>query len=222
MQKDGRNLKEASDELKINYSTAKTIVQTFRRERRIAKKSKKAFITKRGLRRERRLVRKVTKATVPRMLAKIISTATSLPENFQKPSLKTNEQSTAAIKENNGSEKAFSRVVSVSQIVFFPSQESGPKVGQVSRGVLVELQDLPKKNIFLVFHSKVEEGFKEVVDYNDLVPSKIKATGESIQLTKLPPLQLSPTHPLVEDVRVSFEFGEYKRRIEDSNEKRYV
>jgi len=208
--------------LKINYSTAKTIVQTFRREKRIAKKPKKAFITKRGLKRERRLARKVTKITVPQMLTKIILAATFNPKVFQKPSLKVSEQSTAAVKENNESEKVFPRAVSVSQMVYFPPQENGPKTNQVSKGVLVEAQDFPKKNIFLVFHNKVEEEFKERVDYDDLIRTKSKLTEEIIQFTKLPALQLSPTRPLVKNVRASFEFGEYKRWIEDSYKRRYI
>ena len=42
-------LKQAADKLGINYSTAKTIVQTFRKEKRVAKMPKRSMETKKGL-----------------------------------------------------------------------------------------------------------------------------------------------------------------------------
>jgi len=53
--------KEAAEELKINYSTAKTIVQTFRREKRVAKKPKHCTETKKAIKHER-LLRKLLKS----------------------------------------------------------------------------------------------------------------------------------------------------------------
>lgn len=48
-------------------------------------------------------------------------------------------------------------MISASQIVLCAAQENGPEPNQVSRGVLVEAQELPKKAIFLVFDSGIEE-----------------------------------------------------------------
>ncbi len=65
-------LKVAADELGIIYSTAKTIWQTFKKERRIAKRPKRSIGTKKSAKHEEHLYSVLDKSRVPALLEKVL------------------------------------------------------------------------------------------------------------------------------------------------------
>lgn len=161
-------------------------------------------------------MRKLNKSRIPLLLARILSSVSPNPPFLPKPSLKgASEQSTAGVGQED-SKRPLPRVVSASQIVLAPPLEKGPRPHQVSRGVVVESLRLPKKAVFEVLDRGREEEFKEVVDYGDLLPTRMKLVEEDSQLCKLPPLAGPRKDTLVEKGGVNFEFAEYRDRIESS------
>eukprot|EP00826_Nyctotherus_ovalis_P045088 TRINITY_DN493_c0_g2_i3.p1 TRINITY_DN493_c0_g2~~TRINITY_DN493_c0_g2_i3.p1 ORF type:complete len:160 (-),score=15.80 TRINITY_DN493_c0_g2_i3:181-660(-) len=76
----------------------------------------------------------------------------------------------------NARVRGFPRVESAGQIVLFPNRAPGPKAGQVTCGVSVNVKrKLPKRKLFYVNSSlAIEERYKEKIDYNNLVSLKQK------------------------------------------------
>ena len=65
-------LKEAADRLDINYSTAKTIIQTFRKEGRLAKKEKKKMWSRKATRKQKVLQKYLKRADIDKILGNIV------------------------------------------------------------------------------------------------------------------------------------------------------
>eukprot|EP00826_Nyctotherus_ovalis_P033829 TRINITY_DN2758_c0_g6_i2.p1 TRINITY_DN2758_c0_g6~~TRINITY_DN2758_c0_g6_i2.p1 ORF type:complete len:180 (-),score=39.02 TRINITY_DN2758_c0_g6_i2:20-559(-) len=155
-------------------------------------------------------MRKLNKSRIPLMLARILSSISPNLTPLPKPSLnRVSEQSTVgAVQED--SRKLLPRVVSASQIALFPALEKGPKPHQVTRGVVVEPLYFPKKAVFEVVDRGREEGFREVVNYGDSLPTRIRLVEENSQLCKLPPLTTLRKDTLMEKGGVNFEFAGYR------------
>lgn len=159
-------LKEAAEKLNINYSTAKTIVQTYRKENRISKKPKHTIITKKSIKREQFLSRVLTPTKLAKTISKIISTECG--SNKKRKSLKVTPISEArtlaatAQANENPIAKGFHRIESAGQMQLLEAEE-GPKPGQVTRAVVVDIPQSLKKDIFHV-HSedKSEEKLKKI------------------------------------------------------------
>jgi len=176
-------LKKAASELNINYSTAKTIVQTYRRENRITKRPKYMAETKKTLRRERLLAKMLVQKRVRKLTTLILKTALNQSKKKKKNKERTGISEvrtlpvTAQTNENPIS-KGFPRVESAGQIVFFESETLGPKCGQMSRGVMVNREaGITKKKIFYVhYKNNSEEEFKESI--NDPILQKHEPEGK--------------------------------------------
>ncbi len=228
MQQEKKSLKQAADELDINYSTAKTIVQTFRREKRVAKKPKRGLQTKKAIKRERFMARVLTRYKVGKILAKIMESETR--GEAKKPSKEKSrahpEASTAVATQQptelpSGMHKVFPRVTSALQMVLMPLEEEGPKEGQVSRGILTDSFELPptKRDIFFVrSETNPEELYRDKVDYSNLVAFRAKVRpGAESKLPGLQPIaggvgeQRHLLHPREE--HPVFEFATYGPRI---------
>jgi hypothetical protein len=154
-------LKEAAEILDVNYSTAKTIVQTYRKENRISKKPKHAVRTKKSLKRELFIARVLTQKNLTRLMTRIIAAESKVSKTRKsiKGSLQGNSeaQTLAATGQTmeNIAFKSFPRVESAGQIQLFELEKEGPKPGQVSRAISADIQQHIKKNIFHV-HSDVQ------------------------------------------------------------------
>lgn len=185
MQEGQLSLKEAARKLSINYSTAKTIVQIFRKERRISKKPKHMCVTKKSLRREEFLERALSKRRVQRAIAKILrselkrfkrrKTRKKLPKDIAPISERRTLAATGQMMED-GRTRGFPRVESAGQMEVFPDRVAGPGAGQTTCGVSANVgQRLPKRRVFYVNSAlAIEERYKEKIDYNNLVLLKHK------------------------------------------------
>lgn len=217
------NLKQAAGELGINYSTAKTIVQTFRQEHRIMKKPKRAIVTKRGLKRERRLIRALTKSKITKLINLIVTSELTPCENSEKlKSIKSvREQTTeSGLIDNHLPAKHLTRVMSACQMVIFPSEEKGPKKSQITRAVSANDDEfITKKDIFQI-RENFEEEFKAIVNYENLIMtrSKPKEDPPNPENEKLPSLNYTEqcTVPLVKERNRTFSFNEYESKILNS------
>jgi len=196
-------LKQVADELAINYSTAKTIVQTFRKERRITKKPKRSLETKKAIKRERYLSKCLTQSKVARIISRIMEDELIAIANDVKctkqsePQSPIAEVSTAiATSPPSGAEspptKTFPRITSANQMVLFPNEEEGPRPGQVTRAVATEYSYFPvsKKDIFYVYSEiNPEEEYRDRVDYANPVVLRAKTSireTEGAPIAKLP------------------------------------
>lgn len=185
-------MKQAADALGINYSTAKTIVQTFRREHRIAKKPKRSLETKRAMRRERHLLKALAKSRIAKILSQIISSETSCPDTCLKardqphppPCEVSMSVSTAAVlppSATSASITNFHRDTSAAQLMLLLNPEKAVPKEMVSIGTNV---DTGKKDIFYVFtEDNPEEEYKRKVDYKDPVTLRVKPREEELCTT---------------------------------------
>ena len=231
-------MKEAADLLEINYSTAKTIVQTFRREKRIAKKPKRFLETRKSIQKERYLHKILSKNRVVDMVGKILENelvmekAAEKKEKFEdvKEVLASGITNATNEIEANAAQgqlpgNGFHYVSSATQLALIDIEE-GPKEGQVSRPIGVQ-QDLPipacKRVIFYIFpEQNPEEDYKHKVDYEDSVALRPKAKDNSSDLPRLPPLRpFKPLRPrawtmsIVKDDAFTIDFLAYKQAVLD-------
>eukprot|EP00826_Nyctotherus_ovalis_P063462 TRINITY_DN9309_c0_g1_i3.p1 TRINITY_DN9309_c0_g1~~TRINITY_DN9309_c0_g1_i3.p1 ORF type:complete len:200 (+),score=29.20 TRINITY_DN9309_c0_g1_i3:696-1295(+) len=136
------------------------------------------------LRRERLLARMLVQKRVRKVMTSILRTELKCPCKKvvgKKAKVKSGvfEMKTLAATagaEENGGVRKFPRVESAGQMVLFESESSGPKCGQVSRGVMTDAgTGAIKKNIFYVHHNlNSEEEFKETINYNSPMLFKCK------------------------------------------------
>lgn len=188
------SLKEAAQVLAINYSTAKTIVQTFRREKRVAKKPKHCIETKKGIKHENLLKKALPKCQVQECVSRILQSELicgadkkiekAEASNFddvpkETSTVQSSGDSNNPPKEQNG----FHRVVSASQMKIMVSVAAGP-----DDPIELDEQSKTSKPIFLLYSDyNVEDNYKDKVDYNDRVQLRVKAYSK--QENKLPSLQ---------------------------------
>ncbi len=212
MQQDGKSLKQAADELGVNYSTAKTIVQTFRKEKRITKKPKRMIETKKAIKRERYLSKLLSESKVAKLLSQVLSSELLILQKAKAleepapltPPVGLSEASTfmATVQPSDVASpapKGLPRVVSAGQMVLFPLEEDGPKPGQVSRAVSAcmdaGVSGLPKKDIFYVYcEDNPEEEYKGKIDYDNPVLLRAKLEEKPTEiLAKLPMIPAATT-----------------------------
>ncbi len=226
-------MKQVADELSINYSTAKTIVQTFRKERRIAKKPKRALETKKAVKRERYLTKLLSHSKVVKMVALIVGeeSVTSSDKKSPEPTAPIVDSSTLISvpvrPEAETQHKAFPRITSANQMVLFPAEEDGPKPGQVSCAVATDPLSFPfsRKDVFYVYsESNPEEEYKGKVDYANPVLLRAKLSSPAVEslaaqgqlLLQTQPFPRTISAPLLAGFDVqgpAFDFQEYARRI---------
>jgi len=206
-------LKEAADHLEINYSTAKTIVQTFRKENRVTKNPKRQIVTKKSIEKERFLVRFLSQLKVKNLTASIVKAELEVkkePPDIQKAISEARTLGSFS-KPNplSNSHKSLPRVESAGEILLFELEEEGPYPGQISRGISANMDIvLHKRPIFFVsVDTNLEEEYKQQLDYSNPVllrnrqPIKIKE-----HISTQTPEQMAKS-------MVRFNFHEYGKRI---------
>jgi len=217
-------LKNAAEKLNINYSTAKTIVQTYRKENRISKRPKHAITTKKSLKREQFLSR----VLAPTKLAKIMSKI-----EFAECKLKKKRKSLKSTKEiiseactlaatgqavENPIKKAFHRIESAGQIQLLETEKEGPKPGQVTRAVFADIPLNLKRDIFYV-HSecKSEEELKKLISYEDK-----KRKGEVMKTREIQKKAVEMDDKIEKkEPGLFFDFSKYRTMILSSAYARY-
>ena len=168
------SLKQAADELDINYSTAKTIVQTFRKEKRVAKKPKRMLETKKGMKKEKFINRFLSQYKVRSLMSDIINAMEGLKKNereIQKGLSETATLGASFATPMPNLHKSLTRIDSASQMPLFALEEEGPYLGQISIGITANIEmEAEKKPIFFVLEeANIEDEYKEKVDYNNMV-----------------------------------------------------
>jgi len=237
--------------LGINYSTAKTIVQTFRREKRIAKKPKRFLETRKAIKKERYIQKALSSTRLDTILSKILEDEMEFvcdKEKCLENDEKHGNEGISAFGQTKATQdlidinpplsmnKGISRVFSAPQFWIPKEEEEGPLEGQMSRAVGVQedwLLPNDRKEIFYVYPEKdLDEEYKECVDYNNpvLLRSKPKPEeNEEIQ-QRLPSIStiLSACTSISRSVShsqfepgLTFDFSEYKQAITQNSFKRH-
>ena len=179
-------LKDAANKLKINYSTAKTIVQTFRKERRILKKPRFAIKTVKAIKHQKLIIKALTKPKIKRIIRSIIKSEIlfkTKEKNIGKINLPEGATMNTAQTIENPISKRFHRIESAGQMILFESEISGPKCGQITRSV--STIDLPKalRSIFYIKNDPDEE-YERLISENDKAKTIIKKEEKSKSLTE--------------------------------------
>eukprot|EP00826_Nyctotherus_ovalis_P048765 TRINITY_DN577_c0_g1_i1.p2 TRINITY_DN577_c0_g1~~TRINITY_DN577_c0_g1_i1.p2 ORF type:complete len:228 (+),score=44.91 TRINITY_DN577_c0_g1_i1:151-834(+) len=174
LQQNNVTLREAADRLGMNYSTAKTIVQTFRREKRVAKKPKRLAATKKSIEKERFLTHFLNKFKVKALLSGIIRTELEA-QKTSKHTHKLLAETSTAIASSQGYvpsiRKTLPRVESAGEMLLVGLEEEGPCAGQTSRGVSANMELTHKRPVFFVIaDNNIEEEYKKKLDYSNPVP----------------------------------------------------
>lgn len=124
------------------------------------------------------------------MVAQIVGeeTMTSIEKKTAEPATPPAEASTnmsAQVRsEPEAKHKDFPRVTSANQMVLFPVEEEGPKIGQISRAVATDPLSFPfsRKDIFYVYsETNPEEEYKGKVDYTNLVLLRAKLSSQAVE-----------------------------------------
>lgn len=211
MNQENVTLKEAAEKLDINYSTAKTIVQTYRKENRISKKPKHTIATQKSLKREMFLSRVLTQRNLAKLMSRIISTEFKIVKRRKTSKEKVSLQAISDARTLAGTGQAIEnptlrgipRVESAGQIQLFENEVEGPKVGQVTRAVFTETPLHHKKNIFSVHsESKIQE---LIIDSKGQVSEK----QNNIRNNNFPP----SVQERAVDKRLVFDFKTYGEMI---------
>lgn len=201
-------MREAADHLGMNYSTAKTIVQTFRREKRVAKKPKRLAATKKSIEKEKLLTHFLSHFKVKALISSIIKTELEPKKNAKDTHRLLAETPTASVSlQGNalGIRKALSRVESAGEMLLFGLEEDGPCAGQVSRGVSANVELAHKRPVFFVIaDTNVEEEYKQKLDYSNPVLLRNKQMADS---------QEQVEREEREEKEERFDFREYGERI---------
>jgi hypothetical protein len=219
-------------------------VQTFRKEKRIAKKPKRSLLTRKALKREHNLRHALSSGRVTALVDRLFSDETiqdliancgdqskgkgkgkckqlkldedpaplALPESKDLSALalmstvqpseadnhkdKIKDEGKEKESGKEGGEQAtggtFRRIVSYSQMVLsqgnaiptIATEEPGPRMGQVSRGVDTPhdlSQQGPFKPIFYVYpEAGVEDEYRGLVDYTNLVPLRVQCASSTL------------------------------------------
>lgn len=205
-------MREAADQLDINYSTAKTIVQTFRKEKRVAKKPKRLITTKKSIEKERSLVQFLSQFKVKSLMSSVIKTELALKKKSQDVAISEAPTLGSITRTNtlqSNLHKALPRVESAGDMLLFGLDEDGPYAGQMSRGISVNMdQAVQKRPIFFVMiETDVEEEYKKSLDYSNLVLLRNKQPIISQEQIVIKP-QEKPESSLT-----NFDFRDYGKRI---------
>lgn len=149
-------LKDAAEKLDINYSTAKTIVQTYRKENRISKKPKHSIITKKSLKREQFLSRVLTQTKLAKIMSRIVAAELNLKKRklCRTKSLQGISEARTLAATGQAQDipvgKSFPRVESAGQMQLLEAEKEGPKPGQVTRAISANMPLSLKKDVFYV------------------------------------------------------------------------
>lgn len=200
----------------MNYSTAKTILQIFRRERRISRVSKKLKSTKKSQRREKLLAFTLTEYKVQRFISFILNEEC----NF-------NSQNSVGRKRGHGLSETSSlteprRIFATVKVSW--EGAGGGDVGKraklaqawlssqkTNKAVQTDIkfEDIPvkKKDIFYVYSDRdLEDEYRKRIDYDN--PVLLKAKAEK-QVSKAKDTSVSRT----EKTETGFSFTEYGPKI---------
>jgi hypothetical protein len=219
MQQGAKNLKMAAEELNINYSTAKTILQTFKCQKRFAKKPKRSLTSLRSRKREGYLRRTLLPRVMPDIFLNIFADelrpekCADLADSLQAGGRKHLKLSFAATPTptptpmsraplalpvpmtSPGPRGSAGMVRSPLEEKVVQSEfvEPGPRAGQVSRGTDVPWE-LPfaveTKDAFYIYSIDGPEApFKHKVDYT--TPMQIRRRHKRTT-SELAPLPLLP------------------------------
>lgn len=222
MQKGDKTLKQIADELGINYSTAKTIVQTFRKERRVAKLSKKLTETKKSIRHETYLAQFLTRYKVAKFIFFILDEELVSTKKAEAP-LQINHRHSQTHDSLHPLQLFSIEKVDPTQYESqgtgnkFLSIEKGPKLGQVTVGTYANLYSKDplthKKDVFYVYtETDPEAKYKEKINYEDPVILNSKQINHELYNSKEP--NYDPSEP---EFRPHFSFTEYGTWIMESN-----
>lgn len=226
-------------------------MQTFRREKRIAKKPKRFVETRKAIQKEKFLRKTLVKHRVAGIISRILEDEELFHSADEKCEDKkpvepaevsvtrpTNDVDINLPRPNKG----IQRVCSAPQMVLIETEEEGPKEGQTSRAVGVrEEMLLPanKKEIFYVYpENSLDEEYKSKVNYDDPVElrSKAKASGStnesheskqplpSLWMVLPMPTFCQKTQPRPEVVRndaFTIDFGAYRKSVMCNSFRKY-
>ena len=138
-------MKKAADELKINYSTAKTIVQKFRNEGKITRNLQRKVITKKSINHERSIAKVLSIAEVNRITEAILNE--EFDRNYESDTV---SKSPYFIHQRVNSKTMTAEKKNLEEY----EEEIGPMVGQISCGIMT---NTGKKDIFIVQCDSDEE-----------------------------------------------------------------
>lgn len=197
-------MKKAATTLNVNYSTAKTILQTFRKEKRVTKQPKHMTATKKIAKHEQLLARMLRQRRVKKVIGIILKSALKQAKKKklttkQKP-IQHNANSQAKTLPNtvqpipNPISNGFHRIESADQMILFEAETSGPKCGQMSRGIMTEVK-VAKKDLFYVHYSFSYDELKTVAHFNKPLNNTLIKPLPSIIQQKL--LLTNKTHELL-------------------------
>lgn len=164
-------------------------MQTFRRERRILKRPKHTAETKKTLRREKFLAKMLVQRRVHKIVTSILKFALGRSKKKRyKDRAGISEGKTLPVTAQpteNPISKSFPRIESAGQMLLFEPETPGPKCGQMSRGITVNMEaGIAKKNIFYIhYNTNSEEEFKQTINYNNpiLLKTRFDIQKELIQ-----------------------------------------
>lgn len=206
-------MREAADHLNINYSTAKTIVQTFRKEKRVTKKPKRQIITKKSIEKEKLLVQFLSQFKVKNLMANIVKAELEVKKENQDTQKAISEAPTLGSfsKPNplSNIHKSLPRVESAGEMLLFELEEEGPYAGQMTRGVSANMDMITYKRpiFFISVESDLEEEYKQQIDYSNPVLLRNKQRIETKEHTSIKTLEQA------DERMISFDFHEYGKRI---------
>ena len=122
---------------------------------------------------------------------------------------------------------------SANQMQLFEPEIIGPKSGQITRAVEVNIEKIIRKNLFFVkLDINNEEEYKKEINYNDPVPLKCRSNEVNNIKEKLPSLSDVQTpisaftavqhkYPKSEEPKLMLDLSGYGSMIMDSVNKRY-
>ena len=167
--------------------------------------------TKKAIKRERYLIKFLSQFKVAKLLSGITSLEfipfdksksfdmqpLAMPQGLS--DISTVPATIQASNAENPTPSRFPRVESAVQMILFPTEEDGPKPGQMSRAIHANIDaetvSFMRKDVFYVYSEEnPEEEYKRKIDYNNPVLLRPKAEGkESETLGKLPSLPTAET-----------------------------
>lgn len=185
--------------MSINYSTAKTIIQTFRRDKRISKQPNTLLETKKSIKHENFIGRFLNPHKVGLLLSAIIDT-----EKRPKPPIKFMPELDIEISpllNASSNEENTPRIIEINK---FPKK--------VDCGVTANLglKEIKKDIFFLDNRKNAEDEYLGQIDYNDNIYLRGRTKGKSLKNT---PKLLELNTAITKNVNLTFDFREYKEDI---------
>ena len=135
------NLKQVAKDLNINYNTAKSIIQTFRNENRVCKKSKRLIESKKALRHKKYMERMLNKESLHKLMLKVLQAELGVNgETMQ------GKNSFIKMELRKPLHTELSPKKDIVEVSF-----NNPKLGKISCGTWANLiPDISKRDIFYV------------------------------------------------------------------------